>query len=281
MLLDLGEGRLRDMAQDGVQMQVLSLVAPGVQIFDAETAVPMAKDINNQLSQIVRDHPDHYIGLATIAPQEPEAAADELERSVVDLGLKGALINSHTKDEYLDKQKFWVILERANRLKVPIYIHPRMPSPSLARPFMDYPMLGATLGGFSAETSLHAMRLILSGVFDEYPDLKIILGHLGEGLPYWMWRMDNMWKVGPLVNKFKKTPGQYIKDNFLITTSGMFWEPPFLCSYLALGADSIMLAVDYPLEDSKIAVRFLNSLPICDGDKEKIGHSNAERVFSI
>ncbi|GAJ22261.1 unnamed protein product, partial [marine sediment metagenome] len=129
--------------------------------------------------------------------------------------------------------------------------------------------------------ALHALRLICSGAFDEYPKLKIILGHLGEALPYWLWRMDAVWQRTPLAEKLRKTPSEYIKDNFFVTTSGMFWQPPLLCSYLALGADRILLAVDYPLESNKKAVQFMDAAPICDSDKEKICHLNAEKLLGL
>ncbi|MBA7569136.1 2-keto-4-carboxy-3-hexenedioate hydratase [subsurface metagenome] len=280
-LYDIGEGRLWEMDEAGIDMQVLSLISPGVQVLDAPTGTAMAKKINDKLSVTVREHPKRFAGLASLAPQNPNEAADELERAVQELGLKGACINSHTKGEYLDDKKYWVILQRAERLGVPIYIHPRSPSPDMVKPYLSYPMLDSPLLGFSAEVALHALRLICSGVFDEYPKLKIILGHLGEALPYWLWRMDTIWQRTPLAGKLRKTPSEYIKDNFFVTTSGMFWQPPLLCSYLALGADRILFAVDYPLESNKEAVQFMDAAPICDRDKEKICHLNAEKLLGL
>lgn len=280
-LLDVGEGRLHEMDEAGIDMQVLSLISPGVQVFDASTGARMAKRINDKLCDIVKAHPGRFAGLATIAPQDPGEAADELERAIRHLGLRGASINSHTKGEHLDDKKYWVIFERAEKLGVPIYLHPRAPSPNMIEPYLSYPLLATAMCGFAAEVSLHAIRLMCSGVFEAYPKLHIILGHLGEALPYWLWRLDNMWLRGPLANQLKKTPSEYFKDNFSVTTSGMFWQPALMCSYLALGADKILFAVDHPMESNKGAVQFMESASICDSDKEKMYHLNAERLFAL
>jgi 5-carboxyvanillate decarboxylase len=280
-ILEVGEQRIKEMEEDGIDMQVLSLIAPGVQVFDAATGTSLARRINDELYRIVQRYPRKFAGLAALAPQAPVGAADELERAVKELGLKGASINSHTRGEYLDDKKYWVIFERAERLGVPIYIHPRMPSPDMAKPYLAYPALATAMSGFGAEVSLHALRLILSGLFDRHPEVKIILGHLGEALPFWLWRLDNRWLRMPQGMNIKKKPSQYIKDNFFITTAGNFSVPAFLCAYLELGADRILFAVDYPLESNKEAVQFMEVLPISDGDKEKVCHLNAERLFKL
>ncbi len=214
-----------------------------------------------------------------IAPQDPQGAADELVRAVTKLGLRGASINSHTRGEYLDNKKFWHIFEQAEKLNVPIYIHPRTPSPDMLKPYLDYPGLDTAMLGFAHEVALHALRLICSGLFDEYPKLQIILGHLGESLPYWLWRIDD--RAAYLSNKLQKKPSQYIKDNFYITTSGMFWQPALMCAYLALGAERILFAVDYPLQELKDAVQFMEEAPICDYDKEKICYLNAQQLLGL
>lgn len=279
-LLDVREGRLREMDEAGIDMQVLSLVL-GVEILDASTGTAIAKKTNDKLSEIVKQYPNRFAGLAALANQNPSEAADELKRAVGQLGLKGALIRSHVNREYLDDKKYWIIFEMAEKLGVPIYIHPMRPSPDMVKPYLTYPVLSGAMHGYAADAALCALRLICSGVFDEYPRLKIILGHLGEALPYWLWRMDNHWQRNPLANKLKKAPSEYIKDNFFITTSGMFWLPPLMCAYLALGADRILFAVDYPFESNKEAVQFIDSVPISDSDKEKICHLNAERLFML
>lgn len=284
-LLDLGEGRLREMDEAGIDIQVLSF-SSGVESFDVSDGVAMAREINDELSRVVRKHPDRFAGFATLAPRDPNAAADELERAVKELGLKGAKITSHIKGEYLDNEKYWVILERAEKLGVPIYIHPRMPSPDMVKPYLTYPILAGSTWGFGADTGLHAMRLISSGVFDKYPGLKIILGHLGEALPFWLGRIEKRWQkeevdLGPLVKKLNKKPSEYVKENFFVATSGIFWQPAFICAYLALGASRILFAVDYPYESNREAVEFMEAVPICDTDKEKIYHRNAEELLAL
>jgi 5-carboxyvanillate decarboxylase len=288
-LLDIEEIRLRHMDEVGIDMQVLSLSAPGVESLPASDGTSLAKRINDEVANIVKKYPKRFASFAAIAPQDPGAAANELERAVKDLGLKGAVVNSHIRGEYLDNQKFWVIFEKAERLGVPIYLHPREPSPDMIKPYLVYPALASAMWGFGAETGLHAMRLICSGVFDKYPGLKIILGHLGEAIPYWLWRIDNFWLMErkgmahtySSVSKSQKKPSQYFKDNFYVTTSGMFWQPPLMCAYLVLGADRILFAVDYPYELNREGVQFMDSLPICDDDKEKIYHRNAEKLLGL
>ena len=285
-LFDLGEGRIKEMEADGIDMQALSLADPGCEQFEAPEATALAKKTNDDLYQAIKKHPDRFIGLAALAPQDPSAAADELERAVSELGFGGAKINSNIRGEYLDDQKYWPILERAERLSAPINIHPTMPSASMAGAYADYgfSLAGASLG-FAAETALHAMRLIYAGAFDKYPGLKIILGHLGEGLPFWGNRL-NLSALMPVTPgeprpKCLKKPSEYIKTNFIATTSGMFSLPAFLCVYLALGADNMAFAHDYPFEGGKPAGQFMEDLPISDIDKEKICHLTAERLFKL
>jgi 2,3-dihydroxybenzoate decarboxylase len=280
-LLDIGEGRLQVMNQFGMDMQVLSLVSPGVQVFDATSGTRMATKFNNELSKVVNEHPTRFAGLASLALQNPNEAADELERSVKELGLKGACICTHTKGEYPDDKKYRVIFQRAHQLDAPIYLHPRGPSPGMIRPYLDYPFLDSAMLGFAAEAGLSAMRLICSGLFDEYPNLKMVLGHLGEAIPFWLSRIDNFWKRGPLSLTLKKTPSQYFKDNFFVTTSGMFSEPAFRCTLSILGADHILFAVDYPMESPQEATELLEGARMERSDKERIYHLNAEKVFSL
>lgn len=285
-LADMGEGRLREMDKAGIDMVVLSLGNPGIDAFDASDGTTWAKKTNDDLARVVKEHPTRFAGLAALAPKDPRGAVDELKRAVTKLGLKGALINSHIHGEYLDDKKFWIIFETAQELGVPIYIHPKWPSPNMLKPYSTYPGLDRSMWGFGAEAGLHAMRLILSGVFDKYPRLKIILGHLGEALPFWLWRIDNRYAVdsrgtSSIAERPKRKPSEYFKDNFFVTTSGMFSQPPFMCAYQVLGADNIFFAVDYPYEPNEVAVQFMNSVPICDGDKEKIYHLNAEKLFSL
>ena len=288
-LLDLGEGRLKLMDEVGIDMQVLSISFPGVELFEAGEATAMAKSINDELSAAVKRYPERFAGFAAIAPQDPAGASAELERAVKELGLKGAMINGHIRGEYLDDKKYWPILETAERLDVPLYIHPKMPSPDMIKPYLAYPGLASAMLGFSAEASLHAMRLILSGVFDRYPGLKIILGHLGEAIPYWLWRIDSRWleekEADPMSAAFykdyKKSPAQCFKDNFFVTNSGMYWQPvlQFVCS--VLGSDKVMFAGDYPYESSEEAARFMEWVEMDEKDKELICHKNAERLLKL
>ncbi len=282
-VLDLGKGRLKAMDESDIEMQVISLTAPGIQLFEGTLAKELAEDANNQLAAAIKQNPQRMAGLAAIAPQLPEEAAKELDRAVNSLGLRGAIVNSHTKGEYLDQKKYWPILEAANALKVPIYLHPRAPGPGMVEPYLDYGLYFAGWG-FAAETSVHALRLIMSGAFDEFPDLKIILGHLGEGIPYYLQRIDNRYllqvKIGA-VKPLKKTPSQYFRDNFVVTTSGVTQNSTLQLCYQELGADRILFAADYPYEVVSEAVEFLESADLSEADKHKIFHGNAERLFGL
>jgi 5-carboxyvanillate decarboxylase len=279
-LLNTAEGRLKEMDESGIDLQVLSLVSPGVQIFDIPTANAMARKMNDDLSKVVQKHPNRFAGFAAIPPQDPAYAADELERAVKKLGLKGALINSHVRGEYLDDQKYWGIFERAEKLGVPIYLHPRSPSPDICAPYAKYPPMATAVWGFGAEVGLHIMRLICSGLFDEFPNLKIILGHLGEALPFLVTRVDHH-AIGLLPRKLNHKPSHYITKNIVVTTSGMHFHPALLCTILALGIDNIMFGADYPLEDPRTAVESMDRAPIAEADKEKIYHLNAERLLAL
>ena len=285
-LMDMGERRLRDMDEAGIATQVLSLPAMGCDQLEAEEATSLARKINTELSKVTLKHPDRFVGLAEIAPQDPEGAALELERAVKELGFRGAKVNSNVRGEYLDLQKYWPIFEAAERLDVPISLHPTVPSQRMVGAYADYGFLlaGPTMG-FIAETSLHAIRLILAGVFDQYPGLRIILGHMGEGLPFWLSRVDALWQDNGLQSgsspRMARRPSEYLKENFIYTISGVLFPPAFMCAYLAMGADRIAYAVDAPFDSYLTANRFMDSAPICDEDKEKICHLNAERLFKL
>jgi len=281
-LLDLGDERLSIMDAGGVAMHLLLLTSTGLQMFDPDSGSALATLANDRLAEAIHRHPDRYAGLAAIAPQDPGRAVKEVERAMTTLKLNGVVINSHTNGEYLDEQKFWPILDAAASLHAPIYIHPRAPSPGMAAPYRKYRLEGA-IWGYQAETGLHGLRLIASGVFDRFPDLRIVLGHMGEGLPYWLYRVDFMHAHTAVDErpKLKRRPSDYFKDNFLITTSGVNWFPALQFCLGVLGANNIMWAIDYPYQDTTEAVRFMNEAPIPDADKEKIYHGNAERVFRI
>jgi 5-carboxyvanillate decarboxylase len=220
-LLDIGEGRLAEMDSNGVDMHLLSLTVPGVQMFAPANAIALARLSNDRLSDSVRRHPTRFAGLASFAPQDPSAAAKEMERAITSLKLNGFLVNSHTQNAYLDEERFRPILEAAEALGAPLYIHPRTPSDGMAAPFRDYRMEGS-IWGYGMETGTHAVRLMLSGVLDRFPRLRIVLGHMGEALPFWLWRLDYMASPGSrsdLRNQLKAS--EYLRRNFAITTSGL------------------------------------------------------------
>ena len=279
---DLGAERLAHMDAAGVDVQVLSFGSPGPQAFGAEVAIPMARDANDRLYQAIQKHPGRFAGFAALPTADPEAAAQELERCVSKLGFKGAMIHGHTRGSFLDERKYWTIFERAQALGVPIYLHPTLPHPEAVKAYFEgYEELARAGWGFAVDTSCHFLRVVFAGVFDAYPRLRIILGHLGEGLPFAMHRLnDHTWRSAAR-RGLKKTPLQYIRENLLVTTSGNWYEPAFLCTLLALGADSILFAIDWPYEANKTGIEFLRKLSISDSDKEKIAHGNAERLLGL
>ncbi|MEJ1965170.1 MAG: amidohydrolase family protein [Gammaproteobacteria bacterium] len=283
MLLDLEEQRLRDMDENGVDVQLLLLTAPGVQMFDADTATELAVVANDRLAEVISRHPTRFAGLASFAPHSPKRAAKEMERAIRQLELNGFVVNSHTHGEYLDDPKFWPALEAAEALDACIYIHPRAPAEGFGAPFRHYGMDSA-LWAYGVETATHAVRMILGGVFDRFPKLKICLGHMGEGVHFWLWRIDYMSSNAQAQGRAPKLqlkPSDYFKRNFVITTSGQESHLALDFSIKALGADNVLWAIDYPYQPSAPAVAFMDSAPISDADKAKIYHQNAERVFHI
>jgi len=281
-LADLGEKRLAHMDAAGIDVQVLSFGSPGPQGFGAEIAIPMARDANDLLFEAVNAHPDRFAGFAALPTADPDAAADELERTVTKLGFKGTMIHGHTQGSFLDERKYWVIFERAQALGVPIYLHPTLAHPNAMTSYFEgFEELARAGWGFAIDTSCHFLRIVFAGVFDAYPDLKIILGHLGEGLPFAMHRLNDHTYRAAARRGLQKTPLQYLKDNMLVTTSGNWYEPAFLCTLLALGADNILFAVDWPYEPNTVGIEFLKKLSISDLDREKIAHLNAERILRM
>jgi 5-carboxyvanillate decarboxylase len=283
-LLDLEAERLQIMDENDVTMHLLSLTAPGVQMFDADTATNLAATANDELAEVISRHPKRFAGLASFAPHSPLRAAKEMERAINTLKLNGFIVNSHTYGEYLDDPKFWPLFEAAESLGAPIYIHPRAPSDGMADPFRHYGLEGA-VWGYGIETGTHAVRLICSGVFDRFPKLRIVLGHMGEGIPFWLWRIDfmhgRMVATGRVKEKPLLKPSEYFKRNFAITTSGMESHEALQYSINVLGVDNVMWAIDYPYQPTTPAVAFMDSAPIPDADKEKVYHGNAERIFHI
>lgn len=280
-LSDMGEGRIADMDASGIDLALTFLTAPGVQVFEAPTANSLAASTNDQLAEAIRKYPTRFAGLAAIAPQDPKTAAKELERATKSLGLKGAVVNSHTEGEYLDDPKFWEIFEAAEALNAPIYIHPREPGPQMLQPYLERGIERA-LWGFNVEVSLHTLALITAGVFDRFPNLKIVIGHAGEGIPYMLYRID-YWQTRkkPFMPKLKMLPSDYMRRNIYITTSGMPWGPAIQFAQSVLGADRVMYAMDYPYEFVIDEVSMTDDIPMSDADKKKFFQTNAEAVFSL
>ena len=285
-LQDVGEQRLADMDATGIDHQVIALTAPGIQVFDAEIAAGLAIDYNDELAAAIAASPDRFSALAAIAPNHPGAAAAELERAVTRLGFKGAIINSHTQGEYLDDAKFWDIFAAAEALDVPIYLHPQTPPAAMVEPLLEAGLDGA-IYGFAVETGMHLLRLIVCGLFDSFPKLKIVVGHLGEGIPFWLFRVDFFQRLivrtkrYPNFKPLQHAPSDYMRRNVYVTTSGMAYEPAILYAQEVLGVDRVMYAMDYPYQFVPDEVKVTDNLPISDDAKAKLYQTNAEKVFKL
>jgi 2,3-dihydroxybenzoate decarboxylase len=284
-LQDLGVRRLADMDAAGIDMQIISLTSPGVQVLKPDVAVEMARLANDQLAEAIRRHPTRFAGLIAVAPQNPAEAAKEIERGAT-LGLRGVIINSHTLGEYLDNPKFWPIFEAAEAHGLPVYLHPNTPPAKMIEPFLESGLDGA-MYGFAVETGLHALRLITQGVFDRFPKLTLILGHLGEALPFWLFRLDYMHR-GTVMSKrydfmkpLQKKISDYLRENVYYTTSGMAWEPAISFTQSVIGMDRVMYAMDYPYQYVLDEVRAQDALPISEADKKNFYQTLAEKVFRL
>jgi len=284
MLTDVGDGRLQRMDELGIDMQLLMLTAPGVQVFDADKATRLAAESNDELAGAIARHPDRYAGLAAVAPHDPAAAAREIERSVSTLGLNGVVINSHTRGEYLDDPTYWEIFEAAESLGAAVYIHPRTPAPAMLQPYLERGLEQAILG-FGADVALHVVALIVAGVFDRFPRLKLVIGHAGEGLPYWLYRIDymqtNVRERSGKVPKLARRPSDYMKTNVFVTSSGMAWEPAILFAQQVLGVSQVMYAMDYPYQATAAEVAASDSFAMEPAAKAAFFQLNAERVFGL
>ena len=280
-LASLGEQRLKDMADAGIDAAVIMVGSPGVQLFEPSEGTELARLINDRSAEAMRKYPGKFYPLAAMAPQDPEKAAQEFERAVKTLGLKGGIINSSTKGEYLEEPKFRPILEVAQALDVPLYVHPREPSPGMYAPYVKHNLLGA-IWGYAAETGLQGVRMIMSGLFDELPGLQIVLGHCGESIPFYMDRLDIRYTVdGAPRKKLKLLPSEYVKRNFIITSSGVNWQPAVKFCQEVLGDGNVLFAADYPFEDAADAVKRAEAIEMPAAAKEKFFFKNAERVFRI
>lgn len=284
-LRDLDDGRIAALDAAGIDLQVLSLMAPGVEGLEPADAIAVARDANDQLGAAVQRHPTRLAGFAALPSPAPEAAADELERTVRDYGFKGGQVSGQIRGRYLDDRFFWPLLERAAALQVPLYLHPSPPSPTvIAALYSGFtPQITALLasGGFGwhIDTALHVLRLILSGAFDQYPRLQVVVGHMGETLPFMLPRFD----IGlpPQVTGLPRPVSAYLRENVSYTFGGFNWTPAFLDLLLQVGVERIMFSTDYPFASMAAARSFLDGLPVSPGDREQIAHGNAERLLGL
>ncbi len=280
---DLGDLRLKEMDEAGIDVQVLSHGAPSAQRLDAATGVKLARSVNDRLAEAVKQHPDRFAGFAALATADPEAAADELERTVTQHGFKGAMIHGLTNGVFFDDKRFWPIMERAEALDVPIYLHPAMPHPAVVDAYYrdyvaDYPGILTAAWGFTMETATQGIRMVLSGAFEKYPNLKIILGHMGEGLPFLLWRINMaLQRPGNKAIEFQ----DIFRSHVYITTSGNFSTPALICSMLELGADRILYSVDWPYVMNLPGTKWMQDLQVSAEDKEKILSGNAKRLLKM
>jgi uncharacterized protein len=282
---DLGSTRLKDMDAGGIDLQVISHTVSGAVLLPGSEGVRLAREANDQLAAAVAAHPDRFAGFATLPMTDAEAAADELERAVRSLGFKGAMINGTTDGRFLDDPSFLPILERAVALNVPIYVHPGVPPAAVREAYYAGfdPAVNVSLStagwGWHSEAGIHALRLILAGVFDRLPTLQIIIGHMGEMIPFMLVRINNV--LTPVAKHLQRTVPEYFLQNFFITTSGFFTDPPLLLALQTMGADRIIFSVDYPYSTNEQGRVFLDSASISPADKEKISHLNAERLLKL
>jgi predicted TIM-barrel fold metal-dependent hydrolase len=281
-LKDIGASRIAAMDAAGIDLQILSLTTPGAQAFEGELAVQVAADANDRMHAAVQAWPERFAAFAALPTAEPEAAVRELDRTVNQLGFKGAMINSHTRGSFLDDQKYWPILERAQALDVPIYLHPNQPHPALMGSyFSGFEDLARPAWGFMVDASIHFLRILFSGALDAFPKLRIILGHLGEGLPFAMDRLLDHTGYVAEWRGLKRLPQECLRDNLTVTTSGNFSVPALLCTISMLGADKVMFSVDWPYESNRVGVDFLKHLPVSLDDLEKIAYGNASRLLRL
>ncbi len=286
-LVELADARLELMDAAGIEKQVLSLNASGIQaIPDRATAIATARAANDRLAEEVARRPDRFAGLAALPMQDPEAAARELRRCVRELGFKGALVNGFSQIDdpasavYYDVPQYWPFWAEVEKLGVPFYLHPREQLPGRRQPYEGHHYLIGSPWGFAEETSLHALRLMDSGLFDQHPGLTIVLGHFGERIPYDLWRIDH--RLTNVPNRpARKKMTDYFQTNFYITTSGHFSTPTLMCALQVVGADRILFAIDYPFEDNAMGATWFDAVAISESDRRKIGRSNAIKLFGL
>jgi predicted TIM-barrel fold metal-dependent hydrolase len=281
---DLGEQRLADMDAGGIDVQVLSHGTPGTEQLEPAQAIPLAREANDYLARSIAPHPDRFAAFATLPTAAPGQAADELERTVDEHGFKGALINGHVRGRFLDDRYFWPIFERAQRLQVPVYVHPTPPPAAVREAYYGGlpPQVAQTLSmagwGWHVDTGLHVLRLIAGGVIEEYPGLQIIVGHMGEALPFFLARASRVLRQQA---GLPRPLEEYMAENVHFTTSGMFSYPPLICLLEVIGADRVMFSVDYPYSSNSEGRDFVLRAPISEGDREKLASANAARLLAL
>jgi 2,3-dihydroxybenzoate decarboxylase len=289
-LMDVQVRRIAEMDRHGMQMMVLSLNAPAIQgIPGVKKAAETARRANDFLAREVAKRPDRFQGLAALAMQDPDGATRELVRCVKELGFRGALVNGFSQVEkadsmvYLDDPRYQGFWAECEKLGVPFYLHPRNPLPGASQIYEGHPWLLGPTWAFGQETAVHALRLMASGLFDRHPRLQIILGHLGEGLPYSIWRVDNRnaWTKQPPRYPAKRPLGEYFQQNFHLTTSGNFRTQTLIDAMLEVGADRILFSTDWPFENVDHAALWFDRCAISEADRLKIGRTNAERLFKL
>lgn len=280
-LSDFEGQRLDAMDQAGIDIAVLSLTDPGVQREkDTHLAVKLASQANDFLANQIQKHPRRFRGFAHLALQDPQEAANELERSIKELNFVGALINGQTNGHYLDEEQYFPFWEKVEELKVPVYLHPGNPY-KVPQNYAGHPELNGAIWGWAVETGTHALRLVFGGIFDRFPNLQLILGHMGETLPYLLWRFDSRWEIMKGTRSLKKLPSDYIKENIAVTISGMYANEPLLCAIQALGEENVMFAVDYPYESPAVASSFIEKAALSNSAREKVCYKNAERILKL
>jgi uncharacterized protein len=285
-LADLGTARLADMDASGITVQVLSVAGPGADLVPGQQGIDMARAYNDALAEACARHPSRYRGFAHLPMLAPEKAADELERSVKDLGFHGVLVNGATDGRFLDDPAFEPILAKAEELDLPIYIHPGIPTQAVRGAYYDnLPgnfsfTFALAAWGWHAETAVHTLRLVLSGALDRHPRLKIVIGHLGEALPFMLDRIDET-TAAEAKARLQRSVRQTILDQVWLTTSGFFTMAPFMAALMTFGADRILFSVDYPFASNARARAFLDALPVSPGDRAKIAHGNADRLLRL
>lgn len=283
-LLDIGDGRVKEMDAAGIDVQVLSLTYPGVQQLEAAKAVKLARETNDYLAAAIGRHPGRFAGFVVLPVAAPDTAADELERMVKGHGFVGGYVNGHTRGRYLDDKLFSPVLERAEALGVPIYIHPTLPPEPVVEAYYSgfgavTPLLARAGWGWHIETAVHILRLIVGGAFDRYPKLQVIIGHMGEALPFMLPRIDKT--LTPEVTKLDRPAGDYLRENVNYTFSGFNFTQTFLDLFLEVGAGRVMFSADYPYGSMAQARAFLDRIPVSPADRELIAHGNAERLLHI